>query len=787
VSAILKKMLRDLWGMRGQALAIALVIVSGVATFVAALGTMDALRRSQRSFYEEARFGEAFAALKRAPTDVARRLRALEGVAGVQTRVVADARLDVAAFDEPITGQLLSLPEGRQPLLNRLVVREGRLPRAGRAPEAVASEAFAEAHDLHPGDEVTAIINGRRRTLTVVGVALSPEYVYQIAPGSFFPTPERFGVLWMPRPALGAAYDMEGAFNSASFTFAAGATPADVLDRIDAVLAPYGGRDAYLRADQVSHRYLTEEFRQLEQLVTVMPVIFLGVAAFLLNVVIGRLIRTQREVIATLKAFGYGDWTVGAHYLGMVLAIVGIGAVGGVAVGTWMGRALSRLYLEFYRFPELHYVLEPGTAAIAVGVTALAATAGTLYAVWQAVALQPARAMQPEPPATYRQTIVERLGLEAVFDQLTRMILRHLERRPWKALLSVLGIAASIAILMSGIFFGDALDHMIDVQFNRAQRQDVTVTFTGPTADEALYELRGLRGVRGAEPFRSVPVRFRHGHRTYRTGLEGLTAAPTLRRPLTEALAPVALAPEGVVLSDYLADVLAVGVGDTLTAEVLEGARPTRRVPVAGRTTQFVGVGAYMRLDALNRLMGDGGVLSGAYLALDPRHRDETMAALTRRPRVAGVQAQGRALQSFLDTMGETVLTFTFVMTLFAGAIAFGVIYNSARIAMAERARELASLRVLGLTRGEIGYVLLGELALLTLLALPVGFVLGYGLCYGTVVGARTELFRIPLVVSRFTYAFSASVVLAAALVSGLVVWGRLGRLDLIEVLKTRE
>ena len=787
MSAIVTKLLRDLWGMRGQALAIAVVIASGVATFVAALGTMDALQRSQRSFYESARFGEAFAALKRAPNDVARRLQSLDGVSAVQTRVVADARLDVAAFDEPITGQLLSLPARGQPSLNRLVVREGRLPRAGRAAEAAVSEAFAEAHDLHPGDEVTAIINGRRRTLTVVGVVLSPEYVYQIAPGGFFPMPERFGVLWMPRAALGAAYDMDGAFNNASFTFTAGATPRDVLDRIDRVLAPYGGRDAYLREDQVSHRYLTEELRQLEQLVTVLPIIFLGVAAFLLNVVVGRLIRTQREVIATLKAFGYGDGVVGMHYMGMVLGIVLVGSVAGVALGSWMGRALSRLYLEFYRFPELHYALDVGTVAVAVGVTAVAAIAGTLYAVWQAVSLQPARAMQPEPPATYRETIVERLGLRGVVDQPTRMILRHLERRPLKALLSVIGIAASIAILMSGIFFGDALDVMIDVQFNRAQRQDMTVTFTGPTSDEAIHELKGLRGVRAAEPFRSVPVRFRHEHRSYRTGIEGLTPNPTLRRPLAADLQPIDLPPGGVVLSDYLADVLAVEAGDTLTVEVQEGGRPTRQVPVAGRTKQFIGVGAYMRLDALNRWMQEGGGISGAYLALDPRRQAETVAELTRRPRVAGVQAQGRAIQSFLDTMGETVLTFTFVMTLFAGAIAFGVIYNAARISLSERARELASLRVLGLTRGEIGYVLLGELGLLTLVAIPVGFVLGYGLCYATVQTAQTELFRVPLVIDRGTYALAATVALAAALVSGLVVWGRLGRLNLIDVLKTRE
>jgi putative ABC transport system permease protein len=335
-------------------------------------------------------------------------------------------------------------------------------------------------------------------------------------------------------------------------------------------------------------------------------------------------------------------------------------------------------------------------------VTALAAIGGTLYAVWEAVDLQPARAMQPEPPATYRATIVERLGLQSVFDPPTRMILRHLERRPLNALLTVIGIAASVAVLMAGIFFGDAMEFLTDVQFNQAQRQDLTVTFTGPTGNATLSELRHLRGVAAAEPFRSAPVRLRHEHRRYRTALEGLVPDPSLRRPLNAELQPIPVPPRGVMLSDYLADVLAVERGDTLTVEMLTGRRLTRRVPVAGRTTQFIGVGAYMQLGALNRLLREGRVLSGAYLALAPGSTPSpTLSALAERPRVAGVQAQGRALESFIDTIGDTVLTFTFVMTLFAGAIAFGVIYNAARISLSERARELASLRILGLTRGE--------------------------------------------------------------------------------------
>lgn len=785
--AIVKKLLRDLWGMRGQALAIAVVIVSGVATFVAFSGTMDALTRSQQAFYERTRFADAFASLKRAPNDTKRRLQSISGVAAVQTRVVADARLDVADFDEPITGRLISLPAQGEPVLNDLVVREGRLPHAGQQSEAAVSEVFAEAHNLHPGDEIGAIINGRRRSLTIVGVVLSPEYVYQIQPGSLFPSNERFGVLWMPRPALAATYDMDGAFNDVALSFTAGATPQTVLDRVDHVLAPYGGRDAYLRKDQVSHRYLTEELRGLEQFTAVLPLIFLAVAVFLLNVVVGRIIQTQRETIATLKAFGYGDRAIGLHYVGMVLVIVLSGVAVGIGLGAWMGRELAAFYLSFFRLPELYYSLGARTILIAVGATVAAALAGTLYAVRQAVILQPAEAMRPPSPATYRETLLERLGLQGAFDQPTRMILRHLERRPLKAVLSVVGIAMAVAILIAGTFSSDALDVMLDVQFNRSQRQDLTVTFTQPTSAGALYELAALRGVQTVEPFRSVPVRLKNEHRSYRTGIEGLAPNPTLRRPLNQSLAPIEIPSAGLMLSDYLADVLAVETGDTLRVRVLEGARPTRRVPVSGRTKQFIGVGAYMQMDALNRLMREEHALSGAYLAVDEHRRTATIDALNDRPRVASVEAQARAMQSFLDTMGSMILTMTFVLTLFAGAIAFGVVYNAARVTLSERARELASLRVLGLTRGEIGYILLGELALLTLLAIPVGFGVGWGLCYSVVAGFQTELYRFPLVISRSAYALAATAVLGAALISGAVVWRRLGRLDLIEVLKTRE
>jgi putative ABC transport system permease protein len=703
----------------------------------------------------------------------------------VQTRVVAAVRLEIEGFLDPVTGQLVALPDQGQPLLNRLYLRRGRLP--GRENEVVVSESFAKAHGFELGDRLVAVINGRRETLTLVGVALSPEYIYQISPGALFPDFERYGVLWMGEAPLKAAYDMEGAFNDVVLTLVPGASTEDVLDRLDELLTPYGGLGAYAREDQVSHRYLSEEFRQLEQLATIFPVIFLGVAAFLLNVVVSRLISTQREQIAALKAFGYSNLAVGVHYLKLVLLIVLLGLAGGLALGTWLGQGMSHLYMEFYRFPFLKYRLRPSVAIAAALVSFLAGTLGTLYAVRRAARLPPAEAMRPEPPTVYRETLVERLGLKRLLSQPTRMIARHLERRPVKSLLSVIGIALACAIMMVGSFQKDAVDFMVQVQFGLAQRDDLAVTFVEPTSKKVLYSLASLPGIEHAEPFRAVPVRLHHRHRRYRTAIQGIPPGAELQRLLDAKLKPIALPPAGIVLTDHLGEILGVRPGDVLTVEVLEGSRPVRQVPVAALVKQYIGVGAYMDLTALNRLLREGESVSGAYLAVDSRDLDEVYAALKEMPRIAGAVVRESAIRNFYETMGETLLIFTTINTLLAGTIAFGVVYNNARIALAERSRELASLRVLGFTRAEVSYILLGELAVLTLAAIPVGFVTGRALAAYIVAHLRSDLYRVPLVLAPNTYAFAATVVLVSALLSGLIVRRRLDHLDLVAVLKTRE
>jgi putative ABC transport system permease protein len=787
VRALDRKLVRDLWHLRGQAIAIALVVACGVATVVTSRVGYESLRESQAAYYTEYRFADVFTALERAPESLRAALAAIPGVASVQTRIVAEVTLDVPGLAEPATGRLVSIPASRAPILNDVHLRRGRWIEPGRPDEVIASEAFADANELEVGDRLGAVLRGRWQSLHVVGIGISPEYVYEIQGTNLFPDNKRFGVLWMSRDALGPAFDLDGAFDDVALQLAPGAREADVIDRVDRLLDRYGGLGAYGRKDQISHSFLSDEIRQNRVFGTIMPTIFLGVAAFLLHIVLARLVATQREQIAVLKAFGYSSLDVGMHYLELALVCVLAGSLLGAALGLWWASAINRMYAEFYRFPLLRYAPSATVVAIGIGVSAAAAFAGALSAVRRVVALPPAEAMRPEPPASFRAGQLERTRFQQRLPASLRMIWRNLTRRPARAALSVLGMALAVAILIVGYYFVDAIDYLGTFQFRSVQREDVTVLFHDPRPARARHELGSLPGVMRVEPFRVVPARLRHEHSQRRVALFGLEPGSGLRRILDADGGVVAVPREGAVLTAKLAEILGVTAGDELRVEALEQGRPVRTVRVAGIANELIGLNAYMDAAALHRLMREGDSLSGAFLRIDAAQATTLNAELKRMPAVAGATTRLAALRGFEDTLARSLQVFTTVLVTFAAVIAAAMVYNAARIALSERGRELASLRVLGFTRGEVSVLLLGEQAILTAAAIPLGFAIGYRLCAALANAYQWEFFRMPLVVSTRTYGFAVLVLVASALGSALAVRRRIDRLDLVAVLKTRE
>jgi putative ABC transport system permease protein len=789
VKALDRKLLRDLRLMWSQALTIALVVASGLGGFITSLSAVESLALARDRFYTQGHFADVFASVKRAPSALEDVLREVPGVADVQTTIEQVVRIEIEGVPDPVIGQLIGLDPRRPARMNRVSIRSGRAlddtPARDAAIPALVSAGFADARALHPGSRVTAQINGKRRVLLIVGIALSPEFVFAGLMGS--PDQRGFGVFWLPQGTLAAAYDMDGAFNRVAVKLAPGVSERAVVDGVSAQLSRYGGREAHGREDQPSNAMLAAEIKSQRVIGTLLPSIFLGVAAFLLNVVVSRLVTTQREQIAALKALGYPNRSIAAHYLKLVLAIVLAGLLLGVPLGDWLGGLFTGLYAQTFQFPNFEHVIPAWLLVVSIVITVATAMLGTLNAIVATVRLAPAEAMRPPAPGRYRRTVLERLGITRISPSL-RMILRNMERRPLRTLLSIGGVAASVAIVVMGNFFRDAMDYIVDSQFNVAMRSDVIVWMTEAVDDSARHELARLPGVIAVESGRDVPVRFVNGHLSERGQIQGLAPRPELRRVIDiDNREASRLDDAGLVMTDRLAEKLALRIGQRVRVEVLEGRQRSVDVPLAATVREMMGLNAYMERGALNRLLEEGDRSSQYSLALERGAEPELIAATRALPRIVGAFSKATMLRNMQEISARNIRVISSILTLFASIIAVGVVYNNARIALAERSWELASLRVLGFTRAEVSGLLLGEMAISIAIALPLGMLMGYGLVQLVAELTQSDQFYFPVVIQPRTYALAGVAVLVSGVASALVVRRRIDKLDMVAALKTRE
>jgi putative ABC transport system permease protein len=787
VSALNRKLLRDLRHQVGQLVSIGLLVGCGVMAYVGMRSTRDSIRLAREEYYARYRFGHVFASLKRGPEFLSQRIAAIPGVGVAETRVVLQATVDVPRLPELATALLVSVPSTPRAMLNDLHLYTGRYVAPDRDDEVIASVKFASMNSLRIGETLDAVVNGRWKRLRVVGIASSPEYIYEMGPGGFIVDNRRFGILWMRRAALAAMGGMVGAFNDVSVLLNTRASEHGVIAALDRMLAPYGGIGAIGRDRQTSAEVLDSEMKQLDAMAYVFPLFFLGIAAFLLNVVLSRLIATQRGEIGTLKAFGYSDVAVAAHYLGFAVVALTLGSIAGLLGAVWLGHAFTGVYADFFGFPTLVHRTGWGTALVGVAVSSGAALAGALWAVHGAAQLPPAQAMRPPVPARFRATAAERAGLGAALSPGGRMVLRNLSRRPIRTAMSMLGIALASSVLIAGMYPFDGVARMIDVQFKQAQRDNLSVAFSAPRGRRALQELARLPGVYRVEGFRAAAVRFRHAQHVRTASIMAFNANATMRQLLDAGGAQHTLPLGGIVLTKSLASVLDVRTGDRVTVELLEQGRVARTVTIVGLIDESIGLGGYMDQRALNRLLGEGDVSTGAYLAMDPGGELETYTRLKRMPFVSGTSSRVAMLDYFERTIAESILISAGIVIFAAAVIAIGVIYNNSRIAISERGRELASLRVLGFTRREVSSLFLGEQAVVTIAGLPFGAVAGLGFAAILARAFATERHRFPVVIDPSTYAYSIGLVLAVAAGVALLVRRRLDRLDLIATLKTGE
>lgn len=787
VSSLDRKLLRDLWRMKGQACAIGLVIALGVMLLVMMDGLVNTLDQTRAAYYERYRLADVFVPVTRAPNTLLSHVQDIPHVTAVEGRISGDALIDMPNVSVPLRARAISLPDFSSPKLNNLSLTQGRLFDSRQPNEIVILNSFALARNLALNDTLAMTMNGKRWTFTIVGMAQSPEFLYTTAPGELVPDDARFAVFWISNTALEAAYDMKGAFNEALLSIADINQLPAVLNAVDQLVERYGGSGAYGVEDLVSDRFVSEEINGLRVSATGVPPIFMGVAAFLLYIVVSRLVQAEREQIGLLKAFGYTGAEISLHYLKLVLVIACGGAIVGSIMGIYAGKSLAGVYQQYYKFPFIIFQINPKAFVTGFAVSILTASIGGLLVLRKVFALTPAEAMRPAIPPDYSRSGAFLQRINNQFEQPIRMVLRRVTRQPLRMLGAVLGIATGMGLSVGMITIMTGFDSTLDLSFSVLDRSDANVYFIHAVNKKTVNELKAIPGIIHVEPFRTVSVIFENGRNTYRGSINGLIKNPQLYRALDADYQPISLVSKGIVIAQPLSDILEVSAGDILTINVREGRRAKLEIPVIGVSQTLLGSPTYMDIDWLNRYLDEPDRISGVYLTLDPLHSEEIYQRIKQIPAVIGMSLKQDSQAAFATIMDSGAGAMRYIMAIIAGVITFGIVYNSARIAFAERERDLASLRVIGFTKGETAFVLLGELAIVTLAALPVGSVIGYYLSQLIAKGFSTDIYQIPAVFSPESYAIAGLAVLLATGISGYLIKFDIDRVDLVAALKSKQ
>lgn len=773
-----------------QSLGVVAVVMCGIAAYICVYSAYLNLSLTRDTYYTQNRFADFEIMVDRAPETVLYKLEALPGVRQVRKRIVDEVNVDIPGVEEPRIGRLISMPLPRVPVINDLVLLAGRYFDAGTQSETILSEHFAKANGLNIGDRIHITVDNKKYSLRIVGIGASPEYVYMIRNvQSLVPSPEHFGVLWVPEDFAETALDLKSACNNIVGLVDSPQDLDVILDEADKILDPHGIYAKTRGEDQISNRFISDEIKGLGVSARIIPTLFLGIAALIILILLNRMVRTERTQIGLMKAFGYSDWSVGLHYIqyGVVLALAG--CIAGFLLGEWMAGGMIRMYVQFYQFPILESRIYFDVLARSMGITLVFAVLGALTAAIQAARIQPAESMRAEAPRSVNKVWLELFP--PIWRQVSftwKMIFRNISRNRFRASVNLFGVAISLSLLLMGLFMTDSTEFGMKFQYQDVQRDDVKISFQKEQGRDALLEASRFPYVRRAEPLLEYPFEIRSEWRKKEIIVTGVSADSEMFKVMNFAREPFALGGGAVVLADGLARELGVQAGETIVLKPLLGRIDrTFTVPVRAVAQQFVGTGAYMDHLDLSRMLDEPYALNSALLRIEEGGRAGLNKWMKEVGGIAAVSFNQDAYESIKKTLGQSMAITNTILLIFAGVIAFSIIYNITAVSLSERQRELASLRVLGFSSGEAGQIMYYENILMGVLGILVGIPMGIGICALLVKAYSNDMFRLPFYIDRTSYATAILLTSFYVLLANLAVRRKIERLDLVEVLKERE
>lgn len=783
--ALRKRLVRMIGQTKGQFIAVTVVLTIGLLSYVALNMTIQNLDNTVKAYYDQTQMPQIFAQVLRIPEGKVEALKSVSGVQAVNARIVEDVKFDTGYGGEKTVLRLVSLPDATtEKPLSDIYLLSGNRPSQDN--EVAVIHLFAKARNLKVEDTFDIIVGGRKKALKITGIVSNPEYIYLVEDEqSLLPDPRTFGVAYVTSQFAQSQLGYQKSYNSLLITTNSGADQDAVIDELDRKLDKYGVMRIYKREDHISSRMIQEEITQGQKTANTVPVLFLSVAGAIIAVMLGRIVKNDRISIGVFKALGYTNGAIVWHYTQYALGIGIVGSTLGMLLGAMLANSLAKLYTTtVYDIPILVGRLYPEYLILAVLIGSIFCIASGIIGARGVLTIQPAESMRPEVPKTGRRILLERI--KPVWRRLSftwKVVIRNIFRSKKRAIFIALGIALTYAVTLLPFFMLSAFMTMFDQQYGQMYAMDMQVTYTHGLNQNSILDLKQVLGdhAQEVEPIAEFPFELSAGWRKKNVSIIGIVENTRMYNFTNRHGQPVKLPREGISITEGLARLLEVEVGDSINIKSFIPGRESVVLSVNEIVEQPLGVNAYMDLEHMQRVLLDHDYINGAVIRGERLESSE----LDHVKHIKSVLLSADMMAIFKEF---TALTYAsiLVMVASAGILGFAIVYNATIMSIYERKMEFSSLRVLGFDKQHIFKMLFRENLVLSALGIIIGIPLGASMVDSIMASFSNELYTMKADFDFMAFVYTTVVTIAFVLIAQVATHHKIAKLDFIEALKAR-